>query len=203
MVKTLTVGPFQENCYLVEHGGDVAIVDPGDEAERLIAAIDVLEATPRYVLITHAHLDHVGAAAALKARYGVPVLMPRLEEPLLFALPLQCQLFGMAPIAVPAVDRLLDGTEALPFGASEIHAIPTPGHSPGGTCYRLGDEVFVGDTLFAGGVGRTDLWGGSWETLRASITGRLFSLPDATVVYPGHGPATTVGEEKRTNPFLN
>lgn len=203
MITCLTVGPFQENCYLLAHEGDLAIFDPGDEPERLIEAIERTGARPRYILLTHAHLDHVGACKALQDRYGVPVCVPRHELELLQNLPLQCQLFGLPPLPQPQVDRVLEGHEALPFGSGQLEQIPTPGHSPGGVSYRFGDHVFVGDTIFAGGVGRTDLWGGSWPTLQASIEGRLFTLPDEVALYPGHGPPTSVGTEKRSNPFFN
>ncbi|HEY9722377.1 MAG TPA: MBL fold metallo-hydrolase, partial [Oscillatoriaceae cyanobacterium] len=196
-------GPFQENCYLFVQNGELAIIDPGDESERLKREIDATGAKPRLVLLTHAHLDHVGAARDLQKHYDIPLYAPRDEIELLDNLPLQCQLFGLPPLDRPEVDHILEGTERLPFGSGEIEALPTPGHSPGGTSYRVGDHVFVGDTIFAGGVGRTDLWGGSWPTLKESIEARLFTLPDHVTLYPGHGPATTVGDEKRSNPFFN
>ncbi|MEB3197316.1 MAG: MBL fold metallo-hydrolase [Candidatus Sericytochromatia bacterium] len=203
MVRILTVGPFQENCYLIRRGDDLAVVDPGEEADRLIAAIEAEGAKPRYILLTHAHLDHVGAAAELQARFGIPLYVPRDEVRLLEQLPLQCSLFGMPPMVAPRIDHLLDGGQALPLGDTVIEAVLTPGHSPGGVSYRIDDEMFVGDTIFAGSVGRTDLWGGSWETLKASIETHIFSLPDHTVLYPGHGPSTTVGQERSHNPFFN
>lgn len=202
MIDVFTVGPFQENCYLLRDGSDLLVVDPGDEAERLIAAIDATGLAPRYVLLTHGHLDHVCAVAALQARYGCPVVAPADELPLIENLPVQCQLFGMPVQTPPSVDRTVTHGDRLPFGGGEIEAIATPGHSPGGTCFRVGDDVFVGDTIFAGGVGRTDLWGGSWPTLEASIRERIFTLPEHLKLYPGHGPATTVGDEKRSNPFF-
>jgi glyoxylase-like metal-dependent hydrolase (beta-lactamase superfamily II) len=188
---------------LLVKDGELAIFDPGDEAERLIAAIDASGATPRYILLTHAHLDHVGAVAALQAHYGVPVCLPKEELPLLENLAVQCAMFGLPPLPQPRVDRVLQGDEALPFGTGTIRAIATPGHSPGGTTYLIDDHAFVGDTIFAGGVGRTDLWGGSWPTLKASIEDRLFTLPEHVTLYPGHGPTTTVGDELRANPFFN
>jgi glyoxylase-like metal-dependent hydrolase (beta-lactamase superfamily II) len=112
-------------------------------------------------------------------------------------------MFGLPAQSPPAVDQWLDHEAALPLGGGTIQAIATPGHSPGGISYRLNDHVFVGDTIFAGGVGRTDLWGGSWPTLEKSIRDRLFTLPDHLTLYPGHGPTTTVGDEKRSNPFFN
>lgn len=203
MVTVLTVGAFQENCYLLVKDGELAIFDPGDEAERLIAAIDATGARPRYILLTHAHLDHVGAVKALQERYALSVCLPAAEQPLLDNLHVQCAMFGLPPMPQPKIDRLLQGDEALPFGTGHIQAISTPGHSPGGTTYLIDDHAFVGDTIFAGGVGRTDLWGGSWPTLKASIESRVFTLPAHVTLYPGHGPTTTVGDELRANPFFN
>jgi glyoxylase-like metal-dependent hydrolase (beta-lactamase superfamily II) len=205
-VAVATVGPFQENCYVLVDAGELAVFDPGDEPDRLIALVEELAARHgarlRYLVLTHAHLDHVGAAKALQDRFGAPVVMARAEAPLLEMLPLQYQLFGLPAQEAPRVDRLIEGGEALPFGRGALEAIPTPGHTAGGTSFRYGDHVFVGDTIFAGGVGRTDLWGGSWPTLERSITQNLFTLPEHLTLYPGHGPTTTVGEEKRSNPFF-
>jgi glyoxylase-like metal-dependent hydrolase (beta-lactamase superfamily II) len=203
MVSVITVGPFQENCYLLVQDGELAIFDPGDEAERLMDAIDATGARPRYIVLTHAHLDHVGACDALRARYDVPVYCPRGEAELLALVPVQCQMFGLPAIEAPAADHFVDAHTELPLGRATIKPIPTPGHSPGGMTYRVGDHLFVGDTIFAGGVGRTDLWGGSWPTLEASIRERIFPLEDHLTMYPGHGPTTTVGEERTTNPFFN
>lgn len=188
---------------MLARDGELAIVDPGDEPDRLAALIDATGATPRYILLTHAHLDHVGAVKALQERYGVPVCMHALELPLLANLPLQCELFGLPPLPQPHVDRVLQGGESLPLGNSTIQTLCTPGHSPGGVSFRVDDHVFVGDTIFAGGVGRVDLWGGSWPILKASIETHLFTLEDGVTLYPGHGPTTTVGAEKVGNPFFN
>jgi glyoxylase-like metal-dependent hydrolase (beta-lactamase superfamily II) len=203
MIRAITVGPFQENCYLIVRDGECAIVDPGDEADRIAAEIKATGAVPRLILLTHAHLDHVGAVDALKARWNLPLYAPREELALLAELPLQCAMFGLPPIPPPQVDHIVEPGTDLPLGRGTIEVIATPGHSPGGTSYRIGDDVFVGDTIFAGGVGRTDLWGGSWAALKASIEDRIFTLPDAVTLYPGHGPTTTVGVERRTNPFFN
>lgn len=206
-IAVLTVGPFQENCYVIAQGGDLAIIDPGDEPDRLIEAVrrhaETHGARVRYVLLTHAHLDHVGAVSALREHFGCPVVLPRGEEAMLKMLPLQCQLFGLPPIAVPAIDRWIADRTPLPFGDGAFEILETPGHTAGGTSYRFNDHVFVGDTIFQGSVGRTDLWGGSWPTLETSIRQQLFPLPDDTRLYPGHGPTTSIGEEKRHNPFLN
>jgi hydroxyacylglutathione hydrolase len=203
MITCMTVGPFQENCYLLAQDGELAVFDPGDEADRLIEAIEKTGAKPRYIFLTHAHLDHVGAAKVLQERYDIPLCVPADELELLENLPLQCQMFGMPPLPQPRVDRLLTGDEVLPLGDGELTILKTPGHSPGGFSYRIGEHVFVGDTIFQGGVGRTDLWGGSWSILQASIEEQLFSLPEATMLYPGHGPTTTVGQERQSNPFFN
>lgn len=203
MVNVITVGPFQENCYLLVQDGELAVFDPGDEAERLIAAIDATGATPRCIVLTHAHLDHVGACEALQKRYGIPLYCPRGEVELLEHLPTQCAMFGLPPQVPPTPDQLVDEGTSIPLGKTTLIAFATPGHSPGGTCYRVGDHCFVGDTIFAGGVGRTDLWGGSWPVLQASIENRIFTLPDGVTLYPGHGPTTTVGDERRSNPFFN
>lgn len=202
MVETITVGPFQENCHLLALDGELAIVDPGDEADRIASRIDAMGATPRYILLTHAHLDHVGAAKALAGRYGVPICCHADELPLLQNLPLQCELFGLPPLPIPPVDRLVAAGDRLPLGSHHIEVLATPGHSPGGVSYRIGERVFVGDTIFAGGVGRVDLWGGSWPTLKASIEEQLFTLEASVTLYPGHGPNTTVGVEQRENPFF-
>ena len=183
--------------------GDLAIIDPGDEAERIAATIAETRATPRFILLTHAHLDHVGAAQALKARYGIPLWAPRGEQELLAQLPLQCALFGLPPLEVPSVERWLDAGATLTLGNSHIETRATPGHSPGGVAYLVDNDMFVGDTIFAGSVGRTDLWGGSWPTLQHSIETQIVSWHDDVVLYPGHGPTSSVGVERRQNPFFN
>lgn len=202
-VTTLTVGAFAENCYLLEDGADLAVFDPGAEPERLLAAIRETGKTPRYLFLTHAHLDHVGAVAALAEATGAPVVMSPAEAPLKANLPLQCRLFGLPPIPEFAVDRDALHGARFPFGEGEIVAIATPGHSPGGTTFRYGAHAFVGDTIFHEGVGRVDLWGGSWETLSESIRREIFTLPEHTALHPGHGGPTTAGHERANNPFFS
>lgn len=202
MVSTHTVGPFQENCHLVRWGEALAIVDPGDEAERLLRAIADTGLAPGAILITHAHLDHVGAVAELKRALKVPVVAPAGERELMAAVPLQCAKYGLPPIEVPEVDHWWAPGEALSVGGQAVEVIQAPGHSPDGLCFRFGELLCVGDVLFAGSVGRTDLYGGSWPTLEASIRERLFSLPGHLRVLPGHGPSTTIDHERRTNPFF-
>lgn len=206
IVARATVGPFQENGYVVgdPETRDAVIVDPGDEAERFEALCAAHGLVPRLVVNTHAHLDHVGAVAALQARFGVPFLLHPGDRGWLENLPMQARMFGLPTPPVPAVDRWLSDGEELPLGSRTFRVIHTPGHTPGGCClFFAADRVlFTGDTLFAGSVGRTDFPGGSWEDLEASIVGKLFPLGDDVVFHSGHGPESTLGHERRTNPFV-
>ena len=204
IVETLTVGPFQENCYVIGDGETGAIVDPGDEAARIVLAVEQTGLEIGQILITHAHIDHVGAVAALADEYACPVLMHAGAEPMLEQLPSQAMMMGLRFGKVPAVDRRIEDEEVLQVGALELVALYTPGHAPGHLAFYAESEglVLSGDALFAGSVGRTDLFGGDMEVLLRSINGRLMTLPDATMVYPGHGPPTTIGDERALNPFL-
>ena len=165
-------------------------------------ALKQLEIEPAAIINTHAHLDHAGGVAVLKRELGIPYWLHREDEFLLSRLPDQARSFGLPPMPVPEVDRYLEDGEELPLGEEIIKVIHTPGHSPGGIVLQTEGILVVGDTLFAGSVGRTDLPGGSWEILRQSIRDRILVYPDETEVYPGHGPPTTLGDERRHNPFL-
>ena len=206
VVARATVGPFQENAYVVGDPDtrDAALVDPGDEPE----AIEALRAThglvPRFVVNTHAHLDHVGAVAALQARHAIPFFLHPGDRSWLDALPAQAQMFGLDTPPTPGVDRWLAEGDVIALGTRSFRVIHTPGHTPGGTClfFEADRVLFTGDTLFAGSVGRTDFPGGSWDELEASIRGKLFPLGDDVVFHSGHGPASTLGDERRTNPFV-
>jgi hydroxyacylglutathione hydrolase len=206
ILETLTVGPFQENCYVIgdEATGAGAVVDPGDEATRIALAVEQTGLEIAQILITHAHIDHVGAVAALVDEYSCPVLMHAEAEPMLNQLPTQAMMMGLRFGKVPAVDRHIEGDEVLEVGDLRLKALYTPGHAPGHLALYAESEsaVFSGDALFAGSVGRTDLFGGDMELLMRSINERLLALPDETRVYPGHGPQTTVGDERRYNPFV-
>jgi hydroxyacylglutathione hydrolase len=206
ILETLTVGPFQENCYVIgdEASGTGAVVDPGDEATRIALAVEQTGLEIAQILITHAHIDHVGAVAALVDEYSCPVLMHAEAEPMLDQLPTQAMMMGLRFGKVPAVDRHIEGDEVLEVGDLRLKALYTPGHAPGHLALYAESEsaVFSGDALFAGSVGRTDLFGGDMELLMRSINERLLALPDETRVYPGHGPQTTVGDERRYNPFV-
>jgi len=204
ILETLTVGPFQENCYVIGDGEMGAIVDPGDEATRIALAVEQTGLEICQILVTHAHIDHVGAVGALADEYACPVLMHAEAEPMLEQLPTQAMLMGLRFGKVPAVDRHIEDEEILEVGGLKLKSLYTPGHAPGHLAFYVESEglVLSGDALFAGSVGRTDLFGGDMEVLMRSINERLLTLPDGTRVYPGHGPRTTIGDERVYNPFL-
>jgi hydroxyacylglutathione hydrolase len=206
ILEMVTVGPFQENCYVIgdEVTGEGALIDPGDEAARIALAVERTNLEIGWIIITHAHIDHVGAVAALVDEYACPVLMHAEAEPMLGQLPTQAMMMGLRFGKVPAVDRHIEDDEVLEVGGLELKALYTPGHAPGHLAFYLESEglVLSGDALFAGGVGRTDLFGGDMKLLLRSIDERLMTLPDETRVLPGHGPETTIGEEQAHNPFL-
>ena len=206
ILEMLTVGPFQENCYVIgdEETGAGAIVDPGDEAARIALAVEQTRLDIAQILITHTHIDHVGAVAALTEEYSCPVLMHAEAEPMLAQLPSQAMMMGLRFGKVPTVDRHIEDEETIEVGGLELRSLYTPGHAPGHLAFYVGSEglVLSGDALFAGSIGRVDLPGGSMEVLVRSIEERLLTLPDETAVYSGHGPETTIGHERAHNPFL-
>ena len=206
ILEMLTVSPFQENCYIVgdQESGVGAIIDPGDEAPRIAMAVEGTGLDIGSIIVTHAHIDHVGAVAALTDEYACPVLMHAEAEEMLEALPTQAMMMGVRFGKVPRVDRYLEDDDIVEVGELRLRSLYTPGHAPGHLAFYLEDEglVLSGDALFAGSVGRVDLPGGSMEVLMQSIEERLLTLPDETVVYPGHGPRTTIRDERTTNPFL-
>ena len=206
ILEMLTVGPFQENCYVIgdEATGEGALIDPGDEAARIALAVEQTNLEIARIIVTHAHIDHVGAVAALVDEYACPVLMHAEAEPMLQQLPTQAMMMGLRFGKVPAVDRHVEDEEVLEVGGLSLKSLYTPGHAPGHLAFYVESEglVFAGDALFAGSIGRTDLAGGSMEVLMRSIKERLLTLPDETRVLPGHGPETTIGEERARNPFL-
>lgn len=206
IVAWVTVGPFQQNSYVV---GDPAtreaiLIDPGDEPSRIEALLREHDLTAKYVLNTHAHLDHVGAVYFFQERYGLPFFIHQGEKMWLDSLPVQGQMFGLPTSPIPTVDRWIEDGDHLEVGSRRLRVIHTPGHTPGGCSFHFeADGVLVtGDTLFAGSVGRTDFPGGSWEQLRASIREKLFPLGDEVIFYSGHGPPSTLGQERAANPFV-
>ena len=201
-----TVGQIAENCFLFrKNGSDRAlIVDPGDEAERILAAIDELGVTIDGILLTHTHFDHIGAVAPVAKATGAQVWCPEIEVPVLADINSFVPWPGFGPYESYEADHTVSGGEKLELAGMEIDVIFTPGHSPGHVTYSVPDEaaIFSGDVLFQGSVGRTDLPGGDWATLLESIRTLVDSLPPETTVHPGHMGITTLGAERATNPFL-
>jgi hydroxyacylglutathione hydrolase len=204
--EQLTVGPLQCNCYILgdEQTREAIVIDPGDEAERILEMIEDYQLTVRVIVQTHAHFDHVGATGPIQEATGAEVCLHRGDQPLYEHLAMQAKFFGLPPPKAAPVSRWYDDGEEVKAGALSLQVLHTPGHTPGSVCVKSGQQrwLFSGDTLFYGSVGRTDLWGGSFEQLMASIQQKLLTLPDETIVYPGHGPKTTISQERRTNPFL-
>lgn len=210
ILEQRAVEPFYKNGFVLGCEATKAgvVIDPGDEVDELLDAVAHHELSIKHILLTHAHLDHVTGVARAKEALGAPVWLHRDDHFLYEAVVQQGQMFGLRVAPQPKVDRFYEGVGPIRFGQYEVHVHHTPGHCPGGVCLAVNREgepsptLFVGDTLFAGSIGRTDLPGGSLDTLLQSIRGVLFAFPDPTVVYSGHGEATTIGREKRTNPFL-
>jgi hydroxyacylglutathione hydrolase len=200
-------GVFAENCYLVvaeqPGGGECAIVDPGEEAGLILHKVKETGAKPVAIWLTHAHLDHVLGVPKVVQETGAPVWLHPADRPLYDAVPEPAAWFGLAaPPGLPAPDRRMVHGEQLHVGDLRFDVRHAPGHSPGSVCLLGPGVVFSGDVLFAGSIGRTDLPGGDFETLIASIERELLPLPDDTIVYSGHGPETTIGRERGANPFL-
>ena len=210
IIESRAVPPFQKNGYVVacERTRHAVIVDPGDEVDQLLQIITAQSLKVQSILLTHAHVDHVTGVPRARRALDVPVYLHRDDQFLYDAAPQQAAFFGLHCDDLPAIDRYYDGSEILSLGDYDIGVHHTPGHCPGGVCLAVGasaggkEDLFVGDTLFAGSIGRTDLPGGDYPTLIRSITQVLFSFGDAARVYSGHGPQTTIGQERRTNPFL-
>jgi hydroxyacylglutathione hydrolase len=205
-VRTFTVGPVQENCHIVRRDGaaEAIVIDPGEEAARLLEAIDTLEVDVAAILLTHTHFDHVGAVAPLARATGAEVWCPELEVEVLADIMSYVPWPGFGPFESYAADHIVAGGERLELAGMEIDVLFTPGHSPGHVTYSIPAEraVFSGDVLFAGSVGRTDLPGGDAATLMRTLGMLVEALPGETVVYPGHMGNTTIGRERATNPFL-
>ncbi len=204
IIKTLAVGPIMANCFILgcEETLEAAVIDPGDEADRILFALAESNLTTKLIINTHGHFDHVGANKRLNEVTGAPILIHPLDTPMLSQLANSAAAWGMKADNSPAPDRELQDGDEVTFGKMTLKVLHTPGHTPGGISLYTDNEVFVGDTLFAGSIGRTDFPGGSFETLRESIQQKLFKLSDDLKVYPGHNQATTIGVEKRNNPFV-
>lgn len=210
ILEIRAVEPFYKNGFVLgcEETREGVVIDPGDEVEELIDAAAQHQLNIRYILLTHAHLDHITGVERAKQAFGVPVALHRDDLPLYNAAPEQGRMFGFTVKPQPAPDMFYENSQVIPFGRYEARVHHTPGHCPGGVCLQVGragdsgKQLFVGDTLFAGSIGRTDLPGGDYDTLIRSIRTVLFGFPDDSEVYSGHGPMTTIGREKETNPFV-
>ena len=179
------------------------VVDPGDDAEHILSLLAQHRLNTVYLLHTHAHIDHIGATDLLRSKTGAQTAVHQEDIFLVQNLGLQAEYFGWPDPAVPDIDLFLNGGETLSFGKKSTHVLHTPGHTPGSVTFHVPTlGLITGDTLFKGSIGRTDLWGGSYPTIIDSIRKTLFSFPDETIVYPGHGPATTIGQEKQRNPYV-
>lgn len=209
-VWTTSAPPFYKNGFVVscERTRQGVVIDPGDDVNEQLAIVRREGIAVTMILLTHAHLDHITGVAAAKTALPVDVWLHRGDLFLYDAAVEQGRMFGLHVESQPKVDRFYTEGESLTFGDYVVEIRHTPGHCPGGVCLAIGRagetarELFVGDTLFAGSIGRTDLPGGDLETLLSSIRNQLFVYPDSTVVHSGHGPDTTIGAERRTNPFL-
>lgn len=205
-VETITNGPLAENCYLVVESASrhAIIVDPGDEARRINRVVEKLGAKVSEIVCTHGHIDHAGAVAELKTMLGAPFAIHPLDRPWIERMVESATMLGFAPPKVPSIDRELANGQQLLVGDVVGRVMHTPGHTLGGCCFFFPAQriVFAGDTLFASSVGRTDLAGGSHDQLLRSIRDHLLSLDDDVLVFCGHGKPTTIGRERRSNPFL-
>jgi hydroxyacylglutathione hydrolase len=205
-VRTFTVGPMAENCYLfrAEASDRALMVDPGEEPERILKAVEGLGVTVEGILLTHTHFDHIGAVAPVARETGAPVWCPEIEVPVLADIMSFVPWPGFGPYESYEADHTVSGGEHLSVAGLELDVLFTPGHSPGHVTYSIPDHkaLFSGDVLFQGSVGRTDLPGGDWSTLLESIRGLVEGHPPETTVYPGHMGITTLGGEQASNPFL-
>jgi glyoxylase-like metal-dependent hydrolase (beta-lactamase superfamily II) len=211
ILETAAVGPFFKNGYIVgcENTRQAVFIDPGDEVEQLLAFVAAEQLQVTHILLTHAHVDHVSGVAEAKRALNVPIHLHK-DDLFLYQNAVRSgMMFGLTVEEPPPVDAYYEGEGPIAFGDYRVRVVHTPGHCPGGVCLAISKEgdsspphLFVGDTLFAGSIGRTDLPGGDYETLLQAITEVLFAFPDESIVYSGHGPETTIGRERQTNPFV-
>ena len=203
-VLAMEVGPLVENTYLVGHpaSGKAVVIDPGDEADEILRQLGARGWTLDKILLTHGHFDHVGAVAALKKRTGAGVYIHPADAEQMRTAGRQGAMFGLHVPAPPPPDVLVREGDTVSLGDVAFRVLHTPGHTPGHVTYLAGDLAFVGDLIFEGSIGRTDLPGGSLDELLRAVREKIFTLPGETILFPGHGPATTVRDEKRGNPFF-
>ena len=204
--EMLPVGPLACNCSIIgdEQSREAIVIDPGDDIEQVTAILQRHGLTVKEIVITHAHIDHIGGAGKLKRLTGAPVLLNANDQMLLKMLDVQASWLGMRPPENTAIDASITTGDKLQTGGLVADVMHTPGHTEGSIClyFAAQDMLIAGDTLFAGSIGRTDLPGGSYKKIIESLHGPILALPDETIVVPGHGPVTTIGEERASNPFL-
>lgn len=203
IIRSMQVGPLGANCYIIgcEETRHAAVIDPGGDADKILLALANDQLTLKAIINTHGHFDHVSANKALKKASGADLMIHPDDVPMLTHLAQGAAQWGMRSEDSPAPDRLLNEGDTITVGTIQLKVFHTPGHTPGGISLYAEKAVFVGDTLFAGSIGRTDFPGGDFNTLISSIHNKLFTLPDDTTVYTGHMEPTTIGKEKRYNPF--
>lgn len=205
IINTIVVAPIGTNCYILacEKTGECVCIDPGGEPEKILNLIDEQKYSLKYIINTHAHFDHVGGVNTIKTEKNVPFMLHRSDEPFLEdgAFEASLRSFGLSGMSPPTIDEFIDPNQRYSFGECQFSVLETPGHSPGGVCFLFDKQVFVGDTLFSGSIGRTDLPGGDMGTLMESIRTKLMSLSDDIIVYCGHMGSTTIGKERTYNPF--
>jgi glyoxylase-like metal-dependent hydrolase (beta-lactamase superfamily II) len=204
IIKELAVGPLMANCFIAgcEDTKEAVVIDPGGEADRILLSLAESELKVKYIINTHGHFDHVSANGKMKEATGADLLIHPLDAPMLGMLSSNAAVFGISVANSPPCDRTIEEGETVSFGDFTFNVIHTPGHTPGGISLYSDGIIFVGDTLFAGSIGRTDFPGGDFDTLIASIKTKLFKLEDDVRVLSGHGPETSIGREKRFNPFV-
>lgn len=204
ILRKVVVGPLQVNCFVVgcPQTRKAAVIDPGEDAERILEAVKDERLDVCCIVNTHGHFDHIGANRALVEATGAPLMIHPADAPLYAVASEHAEAFGLTTTPSPAAQRLLEDGDSVDVGKLRLQVLHVPGHSPGGICLHCLDHLFVGDALFAGSVGRTDLPGGNHQQLIDGIRRKLFSLPDQTIVHTGHGPDTTIGRERRDNPFV-
>jgi hydroxyacylglutathione hydrolase len=211
ILESAAVGPFFKNGYIIgcERTRQAVFIDPGDEVEQLLSFIDAERLQITHILLTHAHVDHVSGVAAAKSKLGAPIYLHKDDQFIYDNAVRTGLMFGLTVEQPPPVDHYYEGEGPISFGDYQFAVKHTPGHCPGNVCLALtkkgeakAPDLFVGDTLFAGSIGRTDLPGGNYEVLMKAITEVLLAYPDESIVYSGHGPETTIGRERATNPFV-
>ncbi len=204
LIRAIPVGPLQVNCFIVacSKTRDAMVVDPGDEGQKILDILRKEKLQLKIVVNTHGHFDHIGANRLLVEETNAELLIHEKDVPLMGQAAQHAALYGLTTTPSPEPTRTLAGGDRFKVGELEVTVIHTPGHSAGGICLLVGDHLFSGDSLFAGSVGRTDLPGGDHSALIDGVKKRLMVLPEDTVVHPGHGPDTTIGEEQRSNPFV-